>query len=235
MTKQLLLLSCAAVAGLAHAGLAYDNTTSFSGFAAVAGGTTSVSGVLTTNMILDELTLDPTAAGQTLGVIKFTTANLNTSAVTARMRLRFFLQDGAGGAPGTALGGFSFAATSIASGVTLWTADVTANNFLLPSNKIWAGVFFDNSGAANTTAAQLDNMGQGLYNPPTVGSSADKDFVTSTPSSFLANNPAGTARNSPFSANPVANYGWQINTVPEPASIVALGLGLAAFTRRRRK
>lgn len=235
MKKLSILLALSAIGAFAHAGLVYDNTTSFSGFATTGGGTTAVSGILTTNMILDELNLTGWTAGDKLGVFKFTTANFNTGPTTARMRVRFFLQDGAGGAPGTALGGFSFAATAIASGVTVWSADVTANNFAITADKIWAGVFFDNNGAAATTAAELNNLGQAMYGPPTVGTSADMDFLTSTPSSFLANNPAGALRNSPFAGNPAANYGWQINTVPEPASMIALAAGLGALARKRRK
>lgn len=141
----------------------------------------------------------------------------------------------AGGALGTALGGFSFAATAIASGVTTWTADGTANNFAITSEKIWAAVFFGNGGAAATTAAELNNLGQAKFGPPAVGISADKDILTSTPSSFLANSPDDSLRNSPFSGNPAANYGWQINTVPEPASMIAMAAGLAALARKRRK
>jgi len=230
--KRVLLFSLAAASVCANAQLVYDNTSSFMSAAYAPGGTTSVSGVLTTNILLDDLNM--TSAGQ-LGAIKFAIANLNTAAVTARMRLRFFQMDGAGGAPGTALGGVSFAATSISSGVTMYSADLTANNIVLPASNLWVGFFFDNSGASGTTAAQLNNLGMGLFGPPTVGTSADKMFVSSAPSSFLSNNPGGSVFNSPFGGNPAANFGMQFNVVPEPFSMVALGAGIVALARKRRK
>ncbi|MBS1713671.1 MAG: PEP-CTERM sorting domain-containing protein [Armatimonadetes bacterium] len=230
--KKVLILASVAISVGANAQLVYDNTTSFMSSAFAAGGTTSVSGVLTTNIVLDDLNM--TGSGQ-LGAIKFAIANLNTSATTARMRLRFFQTDGTGGGPGTALGGVTFAATSIGTGVTLYSADLTANNIVLPSANLWVGFFFDNSGASGTTAAQLDKLGMGLYGPPTVGTSADKMFVSSTPGSFLSNNPAGTVFNSPFGGNPAANFGMQFNVVPEPFSMLALGAGTVALARKRRK
>lgn len=232
LMRKLAILGLVVVAAGAQAQLIYDNTTTFSGFGVTSGGTTSVGGILTTNIILDDV--QATGSGQ-LGLIKWSVANFNTTATTARMRIRWFADDGAGGAPGTALGGFSFAASSIATGISVYSADLTASNFVLTSSHFYFGVFFDNSGASATTATQLNNLGQGLFDAPTVGSSADKDFLSSAPSSFLANNPAGTLRTSPFGANPNANYGNQFNVVPEPASMLALGTAVAALVAKRRK
>jgi len=231
--KKILILAilCASVG--AHAGIAYDNTTTYTGFGYGAGGTISVGGILTTNMVLDDLTLAAGSAGQTLTTLKFSTVNFNALATTARMRLRFYNSDGASGGPGTQFAAVSFAATAIAPGATVWSSDFTSFGFVLPSNKIWTGVFFDNSGAANTTATELNNLGQAIFDPPTVGSSADTMFVTTTPSSFLANNPAGNFSN--FGGNPHANFGWQLNSVPEPCTMIAAGLGLVAVVRRRKK
>jgi len=98
-------------------------------------------------------------------------------------------------------------------------------------------MFFDNSTFTATTAAEMNNLGQGSFNPPVIGTSADRDFLSSgTPTSFLANNPTGSVRTSPFAGNPVANYGWELTPpVPEPVSMAVLGLsGFGLCIRRRR-
>lgn len=227
-------------------GSIYSNVDTFSGFAAANGGTVVNAGngnLLTTRYLADDLN----SAGGSFDVMsvagwsmKFSVANLNAAATTARFRIRFFLRDGAGGAPGTALGGFSFATTSIPTGVSTFTAtNLGSLGAGIPpsgTTQIWAGMFFDNSGAAATTAAQLDNLGQGLFNPPVIGTSADQDFLSgAATNTFLVNNPAGAVRPSPFAANPVANYGWEITPAPEPTSLAVLGLSIMGFTLRRRR
>ena len=55
---------------------------------------------------------------------------------------------------------------------------------------IWAGIAFDNNGGATgATAAQLDNLAQGIFSPPDLGTSADQYFVTTAAGSFAVGQP----------------------------------------------
>ena len=92
------------------------------------------------------------------------------------------------------------------------------------------------------TVANLNNLGQGFYNTPTVGSSQDVAFQTTNPGSFLANNPVGETFN--FGVAPVANFGWSFTVtapavVPETNTLALLALGampiVGAVTARRKK
>src|SRR5205823_2885938 len=99
--------------------------------------------------------------------------NLNGAAVTARPRVQFFAADGGGNAPGTLLLSLAFPPTTFGPGsVSLLTSvPLTPGQFVLPS-VFWAGVVFDdNSGSTGATLAELNNFGQGTFNPPTAGSS----------------------------------------------------------------
>jgi hypothetical protein len=100
---------------------------------------------------------------------------------------------------------------------------------------VWAGVFFDNVGATATTFTELNNLGLGVFNPPDVGSSLDRDFFSGTNAGNPYNaNPAGSIRVSPLAANPVANYGFELVAVPEPTAMALLAVGAVGLVRRRR-
>lgn len=215
--------------------VAYSNVTNFLGAAFAHGGAANQSGNTITKLVGDDITALGAYGGQQVQTVKFSVFNGNTTAVSVRARIRFHLSDGAGGAPGTALIGFSFNPLSFNPGVTVVTGNLgTGSSFFLPSGTFWAGLTFDNNtGGTGATEAQLNNFGQGLFNPPTVGSSTDIAFITNAAGSHLSNNPPGTLFN--FGGNPVANFGWEFQAVPEPATMLALGLGLAAIARKRRK
>lgn len=202
----------------------YSNVTSFTGSVFNNGG--SAGGI--TRLVADDIHMN--AALATVTKITWSVTNLNTVAVSARPRLRFYAADGPGGAPGTSLGGFSFNPISFgASSVNLFFFNPSASAaFALPQN-FWAAETFDNVGTT-TTDAQLNLLGQGLFNPVDVGSSADVAFQTTAAGSFLVNNPAGSTFN--FGGSPVANFGWEI--VPAPTSLALLGLGGLVAGRRRR-
>jgi len=194
----------------------YSNVTNFLGNGFVNAGSALQGANRITRLVADDITPTGAHAGMSVTQFVFSMANFNATAVTVRPRVRFWFTDGAGGAPGTyynlpAAVGFSFNALTIGPGVTLVTGSLAPNLFAMPGVPFWAGITFDdNSGATGITAAQLDLVGQGMFDPPTLGSSNDRFFITQAAGSFFGlANPAGSLSN--FGANPVANFGWEFS------------------------
>ena len=218
----------------------YSNTTNFEGTGYSNGGAvTNAAGNTQTSLAADDITL---AGSQSVNVtgFAFSVVNFNAAAVSARPRLRFYLGDGAGSGPGTYLGGLNFNAISFPAGtVNTFNYNPGATLFTLPaSTLLWVGETFDNNtGATGATAAQLNNLGEGLYNPPTVGSSQDVFFQSTGAGAFTASNPAGSFLF--FGGNPVANFGFAINgtaNVPEPGAVaMLLGFGVSSLALLRRR
>lgn len=207
----------------------------------------------TTTMVADDITPITGFTGQAVTGFSFTTSNFNAAATTFSPAIYFYSSDGASGRPGTLLFSGTFnpitqAASSTPGGGTtfLRSATSTTGFFALPSTTFWAGISF--SGA---TAPELNNLGQGLLDPPTVGSSQDVAFQSAGPAT-TGGNPAGGFFNFGGSPNPAVNFGWSFrvgtNTVysnttnffgqsflnggalapvPEASTTVSLGLLLA--------
>jgi hypothetical protein len=200
------------------------------------GGATVVSGNTITRLVADDITPLSGYSGQAISNIYFSVVNANAVAVSARPRLRMWNADGTGGNPGTFIAGFTFNPISFAAstGYSFFFHPTGVN---VPSGSFWIGLTFDNnSGATGATDVQLDNLGMALFNPPTIGTSADSAFETTAAGDFQVNNPAGATFN--FGGNPPANFffGVSVAQVPEPATAVLAGLGLLGllvFRRRR--
>jgi len=216
-------------------GAFYSNITTFTGFGINTGGAPA-SGAKFTRMLMDDInTVNPGITQ--LGKFVWSGANLNSVAVSAAPCIRFFAADGPGGTPGTLLGGINFNAISFpASQISGLQFDATSQNIFLPQN-FWAGEFF--SMASTVTQARANNMGQGTFDPPDVGTSADRMFTTTATAtatgSFVTALPPGSDQVSPFSGAPVANMEWEFNPVPEPTTLGVAGIAmLGLFSRRRR-
>ena len=200
----------------------YSDVTTFFGSASNNGGAALQGSNTITKLVADDLTAtaSPLHPGDPITVIRFTVANLNGVAVSARPRLRFY-QDDNGGVPGTLITGFSFNPISFTAG-TVATFSFNPGGAVpyAAGATIWAGMTFDdNSGGTGATLTQMNNLGQGIFGPPDVGSSVDHIFITSAAGAFLASNPAGALTN--FSGSPVANFGWELATPVELQSFTA--------------
>ena len=228
-----------ATASVSQASISYSDITTYTGSGFVNDGATVAAPI--TRLVADDINA-PAGGGLSVTQFTFSVQNFDpTATFSARPRVRFYDNDGAGGGPGTLLTGFSFNPISFAPGISLFFTNLTAGQLVLPADgSFWVGMTFDNVGGT-ATVAQLNELGEGLFDPPTVGSSGDRDFVTTAAGSFLASNPAGTIRTSPFGAAPNANYGWefQFAPVPEPSTgalvMVAGGLGILIYWQRTRR
>ncbi|MGL4419565.1 MAG: hypothetical protein ACRCZF_02775 [Gemmataceae bacterium] len=235
-----LLMSAIVLCGLntvASAQVIYSNLTTFSGSGYDHGGATST----ITRMVGDDINVAPAFANTQVTSFTFSVVNFNPVAVSAAPLVRFYAIDPTTGSPTTLLGAYDFAPISIPGGSVIpVSTSIVGEEFTVPSNStFWAAVTFDSTGTSTTTA-QLNLLGQGLFNPPTVGTSGDVFFETTNPGSFAASNPT------PFDllffcGTPVANFGWEfdITPVPEPATTTGLVIGATAlvggFRRYRRR
>src|SRR5262249_21335171 len=173
------------------------------------------SGNTITNFVADDIQPLAGFAGRSVTNFSLSVANLNTTAVTARPRVRIFLPDGPNLGPGTAIATLNFPqATFTGSSISLIVSGkLGPTQFVIPSSSFfWAGVAFDDfGGTTGATLAQMNNLGQGVFNPPTVGISDDVYFITTDPG-VPGNSPPGSQRN--FGGTPVANFGWQVQVAP---------------------
>jgi hypothetical protein len=221
-------------------GLIYNNTTTFSAAGYAAGGAATTSLGLTTAMFADDITPLVGTAGTAVTGLAFSVANFNPAAVSAAVVLTFYNMNGTGGGPGTFIGGLEFNPISFTGGNTVSTFTYNPGTaiFTIPTTgSFWVGEQFVASGT--TTAAQLNLLGGGLFNPPSVGESQDVFFQSSSAGSTATSNPAGGFDF--FGGSPVANFGFQFtgtlpNAVPEPSSLVLMGLGgvVLAFAASRK-
>ena len=233
--------------------LVYDNTTTPTGTFSNGGANDNNAGpgVAITKLVADDIHVATSVAGMSVSNYGVFIANNDPTAFSARVRIRFWLADGPSGGPGTFVTGVTFDPITFAPNSQQFVfGTLRLGLFVLPANGLfWAGVTFDNGTSiapdgitplpSSATTAQLNKLGEGLYDPPTIGSSTDEAFSTTSAGSFFGvNNPSGTIFVSPFAGNPVANIGWQfqVYAVPEPSTYLSLALGgaLLVFGAKRR-
>lgn len=211
----------------------YNNLGNNTGSFFANGGAANLSGNTITRLVADDITPIGGYAGMAIDNIYFSVVNANAVAVSARPRLRMWNADGAGGAPGTFIAGFTFNAISFGanSGSSFFFHPTGLN---VPSGTFWMGLTFDNnSGATGATDIQLNNLGMALFSPPTIGTSTDTAFETTAAGDFLVNNPAGSTFN--FGGNPPANFFFGLSVVPEPGTFALGGLGFVVLLLFRRQ
>ncbi len=204
----------------------YSNVTTFAGSAFSNGGSEVQSGNTITRLVADSLGLSGTAPFSVTS-FTFTVSNLNTVDISARPRVRFYNNDNPAGGPGTAIAGFSYnPITFTTNSVIRLNTGALTTPFAISGTSVWAAITFDNNtGATGATQAQLDLLGQGIYNPVDRGSSTDGFFRSNAAGSFFSNNPPSAFGY--FGGTPAANFGWELNA---PASVP---VELMTFTARQ--
>ncbi len=195
----------------------YSNKTTFAG--SVFGNEGSEIQVANgiSRMVMDSIKFILTAP-YSIKAFTFSVSNIKSAAVSARPRVRFYANDGPNDGPGTYIAGFSFNPISFAPN-SINTFSGTVTPFTVTQSAIWAGLVFDNNnGATGATIADLDSLGQGIFNPIDIGASSNTYFRTTAAGSFLSNNPPGTLGT--FTAPTLANFGWEfVSNTPLPISL----------------
>lgn len=222
---------------LAAGATVYSNVTSY--FGSVLPNGDAAAGNLATDLVMDDCTTVVGSAGTDVGFIRFSMANLNATALSASPCVRFFAVDPTTDLPTAVLGGVNFNPVTVsAQSVTLVSYSAAAPIFTVPAGeKVYAGVFFLGGGAnTTTTAAQLNNFGMGIFDPPTVGSSDGSvlwasDVAATDMTSYGVNAPAGALYN--LGTGTPANFAFFFQAIPEPSSLALLAPATLLFARRR--
>ncbi len=215
----------AAPAAFAQTTTVYSDTANFTGRGFLNGGASGTGSTSLTNLVADDITPITGFAGSEVTTFSFSAANFNTTASTFSPLVEFYSADPVSGGPGTLLAAFQFNPLTVASSsVSVFTATNAAGFFALPTGTFWAGESF-----TGAPAATLNNLGQGIYSPPTIGSSQDLFFKSTGPDT-VSSNPAGSFLF--FNGSPVANFGWSFGVatpaaVPEASTTISFGLLLA--------
>ena len=214
---------------------AYDNTINFTGVGTSSGAVGPANGSTGTFMDADDLNVIASEFSKPVVGFTFSSSNGNSVVVNASPTVVFWTNNA--NAPATLLKTVRFNPIPLSAlSVNLWTYAPGVPLFTLPaSGKIFMGVSWDNFADVTNSGIsdlQLSKVGQGVFNPPVVGSSADSFWTSNGFGNNAVNNPLGITTN--FGGSPVASFGDSLTTVPEPGSIAAVALGLLAFRIRRR-
>jgi hypothetical protein len=185
---------------------AYANLTTFVGYSLLNGGVASNAIDTSTLFVADDLVPDPSYGGAYLTSVRFTVANDNPDSVTLRVGIRLLNPDGPSGKPGSLImgidaDGLKFPPLTL----SVIAVKIPPGVFPMPGGLFWAGMSFDDHGGTwNVTPAQLSNFGQGYFDPPTVGSSQNRLFISSDPFTM-----DGTIQTR--TGQPAYDFGWEFN------------------------
>ena len=190
----------------------YSNLGTFRNQSFAAGGATQQVLNTITRMAADDLNLVGTPPYSVNG-FRFTVTNLNAVDVSARPLGAFLPSRRSGRRAGHAHRSENVQPDRVPRRRRGHHQDEQHSSFF-GARTIWAGIAFDNNGGTTgATAAQLDNLAQGIFSPAEVGTSTDQYFVTTAAGSFASDNPVGTLTN--FGGTPPADFGWEILTAQD--------------------
>ena len=167
------------------------------------GGAAGSGAAAITRLIADDL--NRTAGPGTVTSMRFAIGNVSTGSVTARPRIRLYQNQVPANTPGAIIVAYTLTPITLAPNtISVYTLDVPA---VTVPNTTWAGITFDagGSGTALATLSQLDKLGVGLFEPPSVGTSGPNVFQTTSAGSFSGNNPSG-------SVFLFESFGWELRS-----------------------
>lgn len=180
-----------------------------------------------TTIVADDITPIAGHAGELVTSFSFSLYNYSTTSSTFNPTV-YIYSNSATNRPGTLLASIPLGSLTLAGNdANTFTSTNSGGFFNLPSGTFWAGMALDGA-----PADTLNNIGQYLSDPPTVGSSADV-FFESNGQATNDNDPDGVLYS--FGGSPIANFTWSFETtaLPEPASLTLLA-GVGTLLMRRR-
>lgn len=185
-----------------------------------------------------------------LGRLDWTEVNGNSSTCSVAPQITFHLMD-ANLNPTSWVYYLNFTASTLAAG-TIYDSyyDLTSQNWLMPGKWFEIGISFK-GGNSGATTTKMNNIGQAIFNNPTVGDTSFTDsnmggyyggsydnFFESTSAMIgNVNNPAGLSGYwfGGYPTYPQGSFGWEIQATPEPGTLAALATGLVGLLALRRR